>query len=374
MKLIDSSINIISQEDSLEGIYKQIERGARICYASESMDKTAKEFVDSLIKRGHLSPLEHGTVYLHFTAPYGETCLFADLQYNLPEVYKYVIGKYSKVVSHPNGIDYYVTTNYRHIIEHNWMDDLRYLCKPTKFHEKRLSAEIILSEGIAREFNRHRTFSVSQQSTRYCNFSKDKFGNEISFIKPYWYNSGESVTKVFESHCKECESEYMCLIKDGLLPQEAREVLPLSTATKVMYTAFESDWKHFFELRCSPAAHPDARKLANEIKDVLESKQTDMEVLYDIESIPIEYRELIPKGKNFMTPILMGYMVSSINKKNVLIEITSSGYRAYDMPDYGITFSSKDDEFSELSELYHGWNYLDRVSEIINDYKNEVHD
>ena len=272
MKLIDSSINIIRQKYSLEGIYKQIERGARICYASESMGKTAKEFVDSLIKRGHLSPLEHGTVYLHFTAPNGETCLFADLQYNLPEVYKYVIGGYSKVVSNPNGIDYYVTTNYRHIIEHNWMDDLQYLCKPTKFHEKRYSAEIILSEGIAREFNRHRTFSVSQQSTRYCNFSKDKFGNEISFIKPYWYNSGESVTKVFESYCKECESEYMCLIKDGLLPQEAREVLPLSTATKVMYTAFESDWKHFFELRCSPAAHPDARKLANEIKDVLESK------------------------------------------------------------------------------------------------------
>lgn len=82
MKLIDSSINIIRQEDSLEGIYKQIERGARICYASESMDKTAKEFVDSLIKRGHLSPLEHGTVYLHFTAPYGEKKLAKYLNEN----------------------------------------------------------------------------------------------------------------------------------------------------------------------------------------------------------------------------------------------------------------------------------------------------
>ena len=371
MKLIDSSINIISQEYSLEGIYKQIERGARICYASESMGKTAKEFVDSLIKRGHLSPLEHGTVYLHFTAPYGETCLFADLQYSLPEVYKYVIGGYSKVVSNPNCIDYYVTTNYRHIIEHNWMDDLRYLCKPTKFHEKRLSAEIILSEGIAREFNRHRTFSVSQQSTRYCNFSKDKFGNEMSFIKPYWYNSDKFVTKVFESHCKECESEYMWLIKEGLLPQEAREVLPLSTATKVMYTAFESDWKHFFELRCSPTAHPDAIKLANEIKDVLEPKQTYMEVFHNREVIPIEYRELIPKYENFITPILVCYVVSTINNKKVLIEIATSRYIVSGMLEYGITFLSKDSEFSELSELYLGLNYLDRVSEIINDYKNE---
>lgn len=369
MKLIDSSINIIRQEDSLEGIYKQIERGARICYASESRDKTAKEFVDSLIKRGHLSPLEHGTVYLHFKAE--KTCTWGELPYEMPSVWKYQFNDYSKVTSGYNYLDYYVTTNFRVIIENGWLDDLKYLCNPTMAHKKRYSVEVILSEGIAREFNRHRTFSVSQQSTRYCNFSKDKFGNEISFIKPYWYNSGESVTKAFESCCKECESEYMCLIKDGLLPQEAREVLPLSIATKVMYTAFESDLKHFFELRCSPAAHPDARKLANEIKDVLESKQTDMEVFYDIESIPIEYRELIPKGKNFITPILMGYVVSNINKKNVLIEITSSGYRTSDMPDYGITFSSKDDEFSELSELYHGLNYLDRVSEIINNYKNE---
>ena len=173
------------------------------------------------------------------------------------------------IITGYNYFDYYVTTNFRVIIENGWLDDLKYLCNPTIAHKKRSSVEMILSEGIAREFNRHRTFSVSQQSTRYCNFSKDKFGNEISFIKPYWYNSGESVTKAFESYCKECESEYMCLIKDGLLPQEAREVLPLSTATKVMYTAFESDWKHFFELRCSPAAHPDARKLANEIKNVL---------------------------------------------------------------------------------------------------------
>lgn len=96
-----------------------------------------------------------------------------------------------------------------------------------------------------------------------------------------------------------------------------------------------------------------------------------MKVFYDIESIPIKYRELIPKGNNFITPILVCYVVSNINKKKVLIEITSTLYRTSDMPYYGITFSSKDDEFSELSELYHGCNYLDRVSEIINDYKNE---
>lgn len=96
-----------------------------------------------------------------------------------------------------------------------------------------------------------------------------------------------------------------------------------------------------------------------------------MEVFHNRKFIPIEYRELIPKGKNFLTPMLICYVVSTINKKKVLIEISSSRYIASDMPEYGITFSSKDDEFRELSELYLGLNYLDRVSEIINDYKNE---
>ena len=96
-----------------------------------------------------------------------------------------------------------------------------------------------------------------------------------------------------------------------------------------------------------------------------------MEVFHDQEFMPIEYRKLIPKGINFITPMLICYVVSTINKKKVLIEIATSRYIASDIPAYGITFSSKDDEFSELSELYHGWNYLDRVSEIINNYKNE---
>lgn len=119
-----------------------------------------------------------------------------------------------------------------------------------------------------------RTLSVSEQSTRYCNYSKDKFGVEITFVIPEWatnltpeYNSLEHSgldhnELVFLSSLAEAERSYMVMIRGGAKPQEARDVLPLATATTVMYTGFVSDWKHFFELRTSAGAHPDARAIA----------------------------------------------------------------------------------------------------------------
>lgn len=121
-----------------------------------------------------------------------------------------------------------------------------------------------------------RTFSISEQSTRYCNYSKDKFGNGITFIIPEWikkydyFRCGEefAVNRLNENvSCwykllEESEKSYLSLISEDCKPQEARDVLPLATATTVMYTGFVSDWKHFFELRTSVGAHPDARAIA----------------------------------------------------------------------------------------------------------------
>lgn len=121
-----------------------------------------------------------------------------------------------------------------------------------------------------------RTLSISEQSTRYCNYSKDKFGAEITFVIPEWvkkydyFRCGEeyAVDKLNEDvSCwykllEESEKSYLSLISKGCKPQEARDILPLATATTVMYTAFLSDWEHFFELRTSAGAHPDARAIA----------------------------------------------------------------------------------------------------------------
>jgi thymidylate synthase (FAD) len=131
-----------------------------------------------------------------------------------------------------------------------------------------------------------RSFSVSEQSTRYCNYSKDKFDGELKCVIPEWlcdlipeksyqlFKSSEYEYKPeleynFIKSCCTSEYFYMDLIKKGCKPQEAREVLPLSTATEVVYTGFEDDWKHFFDLRCSESAHPDIRKLACTLRELL---------------------------------------------------------------------------------------------------------
>lgn len=274
MRLIRSSFEILPQAPGLEGIYKQIEIGARNCYKSEDKiaEGSAEKMVEFLKNRGHYSPLEHGTVYLVIPFKYASAPHTAD------HAYEYITNKYSKV----NVADcaLYITTNFRVLVENNWLDDLKYLCEPTEYHEKRMSVMITCAIGISREFNRHRTISPSEQSTRYCNYSKDKFNGEVTYVIPQWASNitPESVNgwdnkqsdmpectlseKVFLSILANDEAVYLQLIEQGKKPQEARDVLPLATATTVMYTGFVSDWKHFFELRTSAGAHPDARAIA----------------------------------------------------------------------------------------------------------------
>ena len=149
----------------------------------------------------------------------------------------------------------YVTMNYRHIIENDWLDDLKYLCEPTEYHEKRVTVRFVLPIGISREFCRHRVMSFAEQSTRYCNFSMDKFNNELTFIEDNWCD---------EELLKQIEYWY---INSYLKPQEKRNMLPLCTKTELVMTGFISDWKHFFSLRCDKAAHPQAQELATPLKE-----------------------------------------------------------------------------------------------------------
>ena len=261
MKLIRSSFEVLPQAPGLEGMYKQIEIGARNCYKSEDKiaEGSAEKMVEFLTGRKHYSPLEHGTVYLKIPRNDGPY-----------ECYGY--NKYSKTNLRDSYA--YITTNYRVLVENGWLEDLQYLCEPTKYHEKRVSVMVTCPIGISREFNRHRTISPSEQSTRYCNYSKDKFGVEITFVIPEWaanltpeynsldYSGLDHNELVFLDSLAQAERSYMTMIKDGAKPQEARDVLPLATATTVMYTGFVSDWEHFFELRTSNGAHPDARAIA----------------------------------------------------------------------------------------------------------------
>lgn len=286
MKIIKPSVEIIPQESGLEGIYKQIELGGRCCYNSydKICEGSAKKFIDTvLIPRQHFSPCAHGTVYLYLP--------FNKENHNISNKYHKNFWSRSKIVSNeeiPWNNGYYITTNYRVIIENHWEDDLKFLCEPTKFHVKRITTRWFTNIGVSREANRHATIlSICEQSTRYCNYSKDKFDNQIKISEPQFvnkYDKKHSSIEIIQNYIKGFEFEdatpidywiaacefaeycYMGMLNSGASPQEARSVLPLCTQTEVYYTAFVDDWKHFFSLRCSEAAHPDIRTLAQSLE------------------------------------------------------------------------------------------------------------
>ena len=291
MKLIKPSFEIWEPPTGLEGVYKQIEKVGRVCYKSEDKitEDSAKPFVNRMIKSGHGAMLEHGTVYLFCpTEEYVDSN--GDVQYYNP-LEKYQNNNYSALVDSNEGI--YVTTNLRVLVENGWMGDLQYLCEPTEFHEKRITVHFVCDRGVSHEFVRHRVMSFAQESTRYCNYSKDKFGNELTFIIPEWCpeiregsNKGWDPCSIYDKlylqHLQNAENTYFALLKqwdervpdkryksgfknNPWTPQQARAVLPNSLKTELVVTGFTSGWNHFFDLRArgtTGAPHPQAKELA----------------------------------------------------------------------------------------------------------------
>lgn len=133
------------------------------------------------------------------------------------------------------------------------------------------TVKFIVDRGVSHEIVRHRLAAYCQESTRYCNYSKDKFGNEITVIRPcFWeetpYDENRETFTFYDmwvQACAEAEKKYFELLAMGATPQEARSVLPNSLKTEVVMTANLREWRHFFKLRCSAAAHPQMRQVAN---------------------------------------------------------------------------------------------------------------
>ena len=125
-----------------------------------------------------------------------------------------------------------------------------------------ITMKFICDRGVSHEIVRHRIGSYSQESTRYCNYSNDKFGNEITVIKPCFFEEGSNKYKIWYLGCMDAETAYFNLIYEGATPQEARSVLPNSLKTEIVVTYNIREWRHFFKLRCSKAAHPQMREVA----------------------------------------------------------------------------------------------------------------
>ena len=179
MRLIKPSYEIWQQPSGLEGIYKQIERVSRVCYRSEDKitEDSAKPFVDRMIKFGHGAMLEHGTVYLFIKiSAYDRTLIYHIQEYEKNPYSKVIyLGfddneetNFKDILGHPatGDMQYVVTTNYRVLVENGWLDDLKYLCEPTEYHERRITVHFVCDRGVSHEFVRHRVFSFAQESTR----------------------------------------------------------------------------------------------------------------------------------------------------------------------------------------------------------------
>lgn len=278
MKLIKQSFEILEQKDfTLVGIKKFIEKCGRVCYKSEDRitDTSYEKFVGMLERRGHDRPLEFGTVHLKMGI--SDFChlrqgLCLNKMHNNQWIKYYYVGDVT-----------YVTTNYRY-----YLNILKTFPKLEKFftnedneyYPKRYTVHMILSRGVMDEFRTHVGLSHLAESTRYCNYSKDKFNNEIAFIIPDWvYSIKEGTyTKDYEfppmwghdnwmdsewfyAMC-EAEKTYLTMTREYLTPQQAREVLPLSVKSELISCGFKEAWENFFYRRDAKDAHPMAQEIA----------------------------------------------------------------------------------------------------------------
>ena len=278
MKLIKQSFEILEQKDfSLVGIKKFIERCGRVCYKSEDRitDDSYEKFVNMLVKRDHARPLEFGTVHLKMT-----TLDFQRLIHSL-----LTIGMLNNIwIKHVyKGNIVYITTNYRY-----YLDIVKYLPnikkhfteEDNKYYPKRYTVHFITSRGIMDEFRTHVGLSHLAESTRYCNYSKDKFDNQITFIQPSWIILDKEIAPINElcllsgqydrenpnlrylASLVDANYTYVLLLNKGWTPQQARDVLPLSVKSELISCGFEDAWKNFFYRRCAKDAHPMAREIA----------------------------------------------------------------------------------------------------------------
>ena len=275
MRLINQSYEICNQTDfSISGIYKHIEKCTRVAYKSEDKitEDSAISFVNKLLNMKHFAPMEFGTVHFRIPTTLLKTvCIDLDAE----SLWNREWLKY-------NVIDpfVYFTTNYRHWLV--MIDKIDYLKdyfteEDNEYYPKRYTVKLITNRAVSHEVVRHRTMSFIQESQRFVNYSKAKFNNEVTFIKPCWMDDTliEKALKthplivdlkpeiLFVENSLNSEQDYLDLLKLGYKPQQARVVLPNSTKTELYMCGFKEAWENFFELRDNKIVDPQMYDLAH---------------------------------------------------------------------------------------------------------------
>lgn len=285
IKVINPTIEEWKQDGfTLDAIWKHIARCTRVCYQSVKRFPEDDDYgflVRTIFRshnvarygipkeeqiKCHLSVCEHGTVHLKFPDFMSRASTIFDCVYRG--------DKYTRWTYVNNYI--YVTTNMRVLIERNRMEDLEFIDTTPNcpYYAQRATISFITDIGVSRELNRHRCHSVSEESTRYCAYDKDKFGNDISIAKLPWIKDDDDSDAVqcYNEAMEACSSAYKKLRELGWTAQQARQVLPLSTKTQVIHTAFINDWQHWIALRAddiSGKVHPCMKVIALQVKSLV---------------------------------------------------------------------------------------------------------
>ena len=283
MKIIEPKVEEIKDFEGVDNFYKAVARAARICYAS---DKTTddKALVERLIKSKHFSPFEHAIINVYVHKMDSITCK--------NKVWDNIMkSKYVVFTCNSEGFCNIASINGRIIVEAilntkspinkgiDYLDNILYQikdCEVTDFCPVFKSFIIDTSIGCTREMNRHHdNFYICEQSTRYCNFSKDKFGSEIAINKPYWYDTDEvnpCYKCAWESAMADAEQHYFQMVRGNVSTDIIRGVLPLDTHTRAIYTATTNEWQHIIDLRLKGTTgkpHGDIKIIAEKINNII---------------------------------------------------------------------------------------------------------
>lgn len=265
MNLVESSTQILQQDGgSIASMMKFITKVGYTCYKTnkEITDEVAAKFVDGLIKSGHGAMLEHGTVFLAIPAEKMKNEQVSRIISNLISYHLWT--RYTEKIMNDK-MYLIIITNFRVIVNNNlqqFMKDYWYI--PTQDERKcRPTVKFITDRGVSHESVRHRTLSFAQESTRYCNYAKEKFGASVTFIQPDWIRPEDQAE--FEEDCATIEKLYFKWVDKGYPAQLSRYFLINGVKTELVITGFADDWQHFFDLRAldkTGPAHPDMKKLA----------------------------------------------------------------------------------------------------------------
>lgn len=301
MKIINSQAYVLVENDPI----KKIEKCGRVCYKSEDKitEDSAEKFVANIINRGHEAVLEHASFI--FQVSYNvyedlrEKVMFVENRYPV-KMYLRFTDSDGYVVSGnvrawrdffcfagvPPYMNDFVEAN--PILFSEFKSDFPFNLKGRKWSIRQISADELVStyqrlvhedisvkficdRGVTHEIVRHRPASFCQESTRYCNYSNGKFGGEITVIKPCFFKENSTRYLNWFVACESAETAYNAILEDGGTPQEARDVLPNSLKTELIMTAPLMEWCHFFNLRMSPAAHPQMQEVASYAYDAMNS-------------------------------------------------------------------------------------------------------